>query len=98
MHDPNSGRSNQAGDESPQKADYEIVRRIDQLVEQEHVLERAHTGEGLTADERLRLTQIEVELDQAWDLLRQRRARRNAGLDPDEARSRDSEVVERYQQ
>jgi hypothetical protein len=78
--------------------DIEIVNRIDALVEQEHQLERTHAESGLTNEDRDRLHQIEVQLDQCWDLLRQRRARRHAGQDPDEARPRDAETVEHYQQ
>jgi hypothetical protein len=79
--------------------DTEIVQQIDQLVEQEHDLERRHAeGEGLSEEDRKRLEQIEVRLDQCWDLLRQRRARRNAGQDPGEAEVRPAEVVEHYQQ
>jgi hypothetical protein len=79
--------------------DTEIVQQIDQLVEQEHDLERRHSeGEGLSEEDRKRLEQIEVRLDQCWDLLRQRRARRNAGQDPGEAEVRPAEVVEHYQQ
>jgi hypothetical protein len=58
--------------------DQEIVNRINQLAEQEHRLEEAHVGEGLTPEEEERLRTIEVALDQCWDLLRQRRARRSA--------------------
>jgi hypothetical protein len=78
--------------------DTEIVRRIDELVEEEHHLERAHAQNGLTNDDRQRLHDIEVQLDQCWDLLRQRRARRNAGQDPEEAHTRDPQTVEHYQQ
>jgi Protein of unknown function (DUF2630) len=78
--------------------DSAIVRRIDELVEEEHHLERAHAVEGLTNDDRERLHDIEIQLDQCWDLLRQRRARRNAGQDPDAAETRDAETVEHYQQ
>ena len=78
--------------------DAELVQRIDSLVDEEHRLEREHAGEGLDADGRRRLRDNEVQLDQAWDLLRQRRARRNAGQDPDEARERDAETVQRFQQ
>ncbi len=78
--------------------DAEIVQQIDQLVEQEHDLERRHAAEGLPEEERRRLDEIEVRLDQCWDLLRQRRARRDAGQDPSEAHVRAAEVVERYQQ
>ena len=78
--------------------DNEIVEQIDQLVDQEHDLERRHAAEGLPEVERKKLQEIEVRLDQCWDLLRQRRARRNAGQDPGEAHVRPAEVVERYQQ
>jgi len=78
--------------------DIEIVQQIDQLVDQEHDLERRHAAEGLPDAERKQLQEIEVRLDQCWDLLRQRRARRNAGQDPGEAHVRPAEVVERYQQ
>ena len=78
--------------------DVDIVRRIGDLTEEEHSLERAHTGEPLSAEEQERLRSIEVALDQCWDLLRQRRARREAGEDPDAATARPEEVVEGYQQ
>jgi hypothetical protein len=78
--------------------DADIVRQIDVLVAEEHDLERLHSAEGLSAGDRERLERVEVQLDQCWDLLRQRRARRNAGQDPDEAHVRAAEVVEHYQQ
>jgi hypothetical protein len=78
--------------------DQEIVNRINELAEQEHRLEEAHVGEGLAPDEEERLRTIEVALDQCWDLLRQRRARRNAGQDPNEAAARPAPVVEGYKQ
>ena len=79
--------------------DREIIEHIDQLVAEEHTLERAHgEGRSLTADEKTRLRALEVQLDQLWDLLRQRRARRAAGLDPDEAIERDPSTVEGYRQ
>jgi hypothetical protein len=78
--------------------DDEIIHQIDQLVNEEHKLERDHAGDGLDDAGRTRLRELEVQLDQCWDLLRQRRARRSAGLDPDEAEVRGPEVVERYQQ
>ena len=76
----------------------DIVQRIGELADEEHALERAHTGEGLSDDEVERRRQIEVALDQCWDLLRQRRARRQAGQDPDDAEVRSEGVVEGYQQ
>jgi Protein of unknown function (DUF2630) len=78
--------------------DAEIVSRIDQLVAEEHHLEREHSTGGLSDGDRARLTDIEVQLDQCWDLLRQRRARREAGQDPGEAEVRPADVVEHYQQ
>lgn len=99
MPDQNSGAANPQEPGLAGLADSEIVRLIDGLVNEEHRLERGHASEeGLTAEQRERLERVEVQLDQAWDLLRQRRARRHAGLDPSDARTRDSEVVEHYQQ
>ena len=78
--------------------DVEIVRRIGSLADEEHELERSRSGDGLSDDELARLQAIEVALDQCWDLLRQRRARRAAGQDPDAATVRPEHVVEGYQQ
>jgi Protein of unknown function (DUF2630) len=78
--------------------DREIVEQISRLAEEEHRLEETHVGEGLSSDEADQLRAIEVALDQCWDLLRQRRARRSAGQDPDEAEARPGSVVERYWQ
>ena len=65
--------------------DKEIVERISQLAAEEQRLEEAHVGEGLSDDELARKRELEVTLDQLWDLLRQRRAKRSAGQDPDAA-------------
>jgi hypothetical protein len=78
--------------------DREITARISQLIEQEHQLERAHVGQGLSEPELQRLRSVEVALDECWDLLRQRRARRAAGLDPDGATHRGAGTVESYLQ
>jgi hypothetical protein len=79
--------------------DHDIIQRIDQLVDEEHALERTQgEGKSLSSDERARLQSLEVQLDQLWDLLRQRRARRAAGLDPDDAAARDASTVEHYRQ
>ena len=78
--------------------DLEIVGHIGALADEEHALERAHAGEPLSGAELERLRAVEVALDQCWDLLRQRRARRQAGEDPSDATTRSPEVVERYQQ
>ena len=78
--------------------DAELVRRINELADEEHRLERSHAAQALSDDERERLRGIEVALDQCWDLLRQRRARRSTGLDPDDATVRPADIVENYQQ
>jgi Protein of unknown function (DUF2630) len=78
--------------------DQEIVSRINKLMDEEHQLERTHVGKGLSPDESDRLRSLEVQLDQCWDLLRQRRARREYGQNPDDASVRDPNTVERYQQ
>lgn len=79
--------------------DDDLITRIDALVEEEHRLHsRASSNEPLAEADRQRLEELEVRLDQCWDLLRQRRARRHAGQDPDQAQARPSEVVEHYRQ
>ena len=78
--------------------DDEIIGRIDRLVDEERVLREQHVLEPLTDADADRLRVVEEALDQCWDLLRQRRARRNAGLDPDTAKSRDVGIVKHYQQ
>ena len=79
--------------------DQEIIERIDALVEEEHALERHYRdGKPMSSDDHARLRALEVQLDQLWDLLRQRRARRAAGLDPDLAIERDAGTVEGYRQ
>jgi hypothetical protein len=78
--------------------DNEIIARISALAEEEQRLEEAHVGEGLTDDERERKRSLEVTLDQLWDTLRQRRAKRDAGKDPDEASTRSAGTVEGYLQ
>jgi hypothetical protein len=81
-------------------SDESIAARIERLVSEEHELrdrEQSDAGDGLEADAD-RLRAIEVELDVCWDLLRQRRALRNAGVNPDQAEARDPDTVERYWQ
>jgi hypothetical protein len=80
--------------------DEEVLDHIRGLMEEEQRLRAAHGagGEGLDAGERERLQALEVALDQCWDLLRQRRAREEFGDDPDTARARPADTVERYQQ
>jgi Protein of unknown function (DUF2630) len=78
--------------------DDEIVLQINQLADEEHHLEREHGDRPLTDEERRRLDAVKVSLDQCWDLLRQRRARRESGLDPADAEVRSESTVEGYQQ
>jgi hypothetical protein len=78
--------------------DSQVMDRIGALVEEEHTLERQATGGGLDERQQARLHEVEVQLDQCWDLLRQRRARRNAGQDPDSAELRPEGTVEGYLQ
>jgi hypothetical protein len=73
----------------------QIFSRINELVEEEHRLR--DSGEH-TEEQRARLQELEAHLDQAWDLLRQRRARRQYGEDPDEAQPRPEPEVEGYLQ
>ena len=78
--------------------DPQIHGAIDRMVAEEHELwQREAAGEATDSD-RQKLEALRVSLDQCWDLLRQRRARRDAGRDPDAAELRAPEVVERYQQ
>jgi hypothetical protein len=76
--------------------DQDLLERINELAKQEHVLWEKEGKQEIGEDERQRLRELEVTLDQMWDLLHQRRARRNAGLDPDDAAIRDPSTVEGY--
>jgi Protein of unknown function (DUF2630) len=78
--------------------DEQVISRIGELVDEEHALERAIQKDGSTEETDARLRKLEVALDQCWDLLRQRRARRSSGLDPDDAEVRSADVVEHYRQ
>jgi Protein of unknown function (DUF2630) len=78
--------------------DEDLVRRINELAAEEHRLEQAHVGDELSPAELERLRRLQVSLDQCWDLLRQRRARRDSGGDPSDAATRPPSVVEGYQQ
>jgi Protein of unknown function (DUF2630) len=78
--------------------DQAIHNRIEDLVaEEQHLYELGAEG-GLNESQHRRLETLEVQLDQAWDLLRQRRALREAGRDPGAAHVRDPQVVENYEQ
>jgi hypothetical protein len=78
--------------------DEQIHNRIEELVAEEQDLYGRVREDGLSASEHNRLESIRVSLDQCWDLLRQRRALSESGEDPEAARVRDPEVVERYEQ
>jgi hypothetical protein len=83
-------------------SDESIAARIEGLVAEEHELRTReqldNTDEASLDEDRARLQAVAVELDRCWDLLRQRRAAREAGLDPDAAHVRDADTVERYLQ
>lgn len=76
-----------------QAEDQPVLTYIQRLVEEEH---RLHGKRGLSKADRKRLSQVQVELDQCWDLLRQRRALREVGLDPNDAEVRPPQIVENY--
>jgi hypothetical protein len=82
----------------PNRTDEEIQETIEALVAEEHELLQSGEGRGLSPEEHARLEAVRVELDRLWDLLRQRRAREEFGLDPDPARPRDADTVENYLQ
>ena len=73
----------------------DILTRIHALVEEEHGLRE---GTEHTDDQRARMQELEVQLDQCWDLLRQWRAKRQYGEDPQEAEARPASEVEGYLQ
>ena len=78
--------------------DAAIHARIEQLVDEEHELWKRQTEGAIDDDTRRRLFELQVSLDQLWDLLRQRKALRAAHLDPESAAVRPAEVVENYRQ
>jgi Protein of unknown function (DUF2630) len=78
--------------------DNAILSRIQQLVDEEHALLQLEAAGQLSDPQQARMQGLQESLDQCWDLLRQRRARRAAGLNPDEAQVRPVETVEHYLQ
>jgi uncharacterized protein DUF2630 len=76
--------------------DEDVLKGIKRLTEEEHSLFEKESRGEITEESRQRLRQVEIGLDQCWDLLRQRRARREAGLKPDDATVRDPRTVEGY--
>ncbi len=82
-------------------SDESISDRIERLVAEEHELRAREQSEAAAADleaDAARLRSVEIELDVCWDLLRQRRALRDAGASPEDAQARDPNTVERYRQ
>jgi Protein of unknown function (DUF2630) len=77
-------------------ADEDIITSINDLAHEEHQLFEKESEGKASSKERERLKEIEVQLDQCWDLLHQRRARRSAGMDPDQAAVRPETTVEGY--
>ena len=77
--------------------DQKIFEQINKLAEEEHALWRKESAEGVSGNERARLKKLEETLDQCWDLLHQRRARRNVGEDPSGASVRSVREVEGYE-
>lgn len=78
-----------------QTKDQPVLSHIQRLMSEE---QRLHEQGGLADADRERLKKINMELDQCWDLLRQRRALRDAGQNPEQAEVRPANVVERYLQ
>jgi hypothetical protein len=81
--------------EPNQVEDQTVLSHIDNLVKEE---EQLYGKDQLTGDDQQRLDKLKVELDQCWDLLRQRRALREFGDDPDKAKVRPAKIVENYEQ
>lgn len=79
-------------------ADEDIIKSIDDLVAEERSLRSRAPGGGLSDEERARMHRIDEQLDQCWDLLRQRRARAEFGENADEATARPVDEVESYLQ
>jgi hypothetical protein len=78
--------------------DKEILGSIESLMDEEHALLKQAEHGGLSEEEHARMSELNVSLDRCWDLLRQRRARREFGQDPGEAKVRDANTVEHYNQ
>jgi hypothetical protein len=83
-------------------SDESIANHIEALVAEEHQLRKREESDSQDLDkletDQQRLRDVEIELDRCWDLLRQRRALRDAGGNPDEAQVREADTVERYWQ
>lgn len=80
------------------EGDQRVSDHIEELVAEEHeLLDTGAREEGLSPEQHARLQEVKVELDRYWDLLRQRRAHEEFGLDPDATSMRDSDTVEGYE-
>ena len=79
-------------------SDESALDTINRLAAEEHDLRTKEASGDFSDADAARIAELEIQLDQCWDLLRQRRARRSAGLDPDDAHLRDPNTVEGYQQ
>jgi hypothetical protein len=78
--------------------DRAVLATINDLADEEHRLLKMESDRTATDQDRQRMAEINLELDRCWDLLRQRRARRHAGLDPEQATLRSASTVETYRQ
>jgi Protein of unknown function (DUF2630) len=78
--------------------DTDLLNNISKLVAEEHELMKQAAGGQLDETKQARVHELEIKLDQCWDLLRQRRARSEFGLNPEEATVRSENIVEHYQQ
>ncbi|HUL71507.1 MAG TPA: DUF2630 family protein [Vicinamibacterales bacterium] len=76
-------------------SDESVLEKIQKLVHEEQAI---YGKSDVTDHDQVRLQAIQVQLDQCWDLLRQRRAKREFGQDPDQAHARPASVVEKYEQ
>ena len=85
-------------DQNAKDTDQPVLSHIEQLVQEEHQLYEQGERKTLGEAERQKLGKVQVELDRCWDLLRQRRALRQVGMDPDQAEVRPAQVVENYEQ
>ncbi len=85
-------------DNQTQATDQPVLTHIEELVEEEHRLYEQGEKTTLADVDRQRLAKVQVELDQCWDLLRQRRALRDVGQNPNDAQVRPPEIVEKYEQ
>ena len=85
-------------DNTTQATDQPVLNHIQELVKEEHRLYEQGERVTLSETDRQKLAKVQVELDQCWDLLRQRRALRGAGRDPGMAQVRSAQMVEKYEQ